>query len=73
MLQVFTYNAGKGDCIRLRFAESHNIFIDTGVIRFSATFQRICNQIRLAGESLDVDLSRSVQSKNTQKIITAYF
>ena len=71
MLQVFTYNAGKGDCIRLRFAESHNIFIDTGVIRFSATFQRICNQIRLAGESLDALILTHVDDDHIGGILGA--
>ena len=53
MLEVYTYNAGKGDCIRLRFAENHNIFIDSGVIRFAPTFRRICNEIAKSGERLD--------------------
>lgn len=71
MLQVFTYNAGKGDCIRLRFAESHNIFIYTGVIRFSTTFQKICNQIRLAGESLDVLILTHVDDDHIGGILGA--
>lgn len=54
MLEVYTYNAGKGDCIRLRYAESHNIFIDSGVTRFAPKFKLICNQIIAAGETLDV-------------------
>ena len=53
MLEVYTYNAGKGDCVRLRFAETHNIFIDTGVTRFAHSFKRICDQIIAAGETLD--------------------
>ena len=27
MLEVYAYNAGKGDCIRLRFTGMHNIFV----------------------------------------------
>lgn len=54
MIEVYAYNAGKGDCIRLRFAETHNIFIDTGVTRFASTFRHICNQITQSGETLDV-------------------
>ena len=53
MLEVYAYNAGKGDCIRLRFAGTHNIFIDTGVNRFAPTFRCLCNQIKQSGETLD--------------------
>ena len=46
MLQVFNYNAGKGDCIRLRYTglagTPHNILIDSGVIRFGLEFEAIC-------------------------------
>ena len=54
MLEVYTYNAGKGDCVRLRFAETHNIFIDSGVTRFASKFKQICDSIIAAGETLDV-------------------
>lgn len=54
MLEVYAYNSGKGDCIRVRYGLNHNIFIDTGVSRFGQTFKRICNDIVSAGESLDV-------------------
>ncbi len=54
MLEVYTYNAGKGDCIRIHFAESHNIFIDTGVTAFAHEFKRICDEIISMGETLDV-------------------
>ena len=53
MLEVYTYNAGKGDCIRLRFAEKHNIFIDTGVMSFACRFKAICDEIIKDGEILD--------------------
>lgn len=53
MLEVYTYNAGKGDCIRIKFAETHNIFIDTGVTRFAPKFEQICNKIIAANETLD--------------------
>ena len=53
MLEIYAYNAGKGDCIRIRFSESHNIFIDTGVMRFAPSFKRICDQIQSCGETLD--------------------
>lgn len=54
MLEVYTYNAGKGDCIRLRFGDGHNIFIDTGVTRFGTKFRSICEDVLKAGESLDL-------------------
>lgn len=54
VLEVYTYNAGKGDCIRLRFAETHNIIIDSGVTRFAPEFKRICDQIIASGETLDI-------------------
>lgn len=54
MLEVYTYNAGKGDCIRLRFAGTHNIFIDSGVTRFAPAFRHLCDQIKKSGEMLDV-------------------
>ena len=54
MLEVYTYNAGKGDCVRLRFDDTHNIIIDTGVIRFAPAFKRICDEITSAGETLDL-------------------
>ena len=50
MLEVYTYNAGKGDCVRLRFDDTHNIIIDTGVIRFAPAFKRICDEIRKKGD-----------------------
>lgn len=53
MLQLYTYNAGKGDCIRIRFAETHNIIIDSGVIRFAPRFKQICNEIISSGQTLD--------------------
>lgn len=53
MLETYAYNAGKGDCIRLRFGDGHNVFIDTGVTRFAVEFQRILFTITCAGETLD--------------------
>ena len=53
MLQLYTYNAGKGDCIRIRFAETHNIIIDSGVIRFATRFNKICGEILSSGQTLD--------------------
>ncbi|WP_026661322.1 ComEC/Rec2 family competence protein [Butyrivibrio sp. AC2005] len=54
MLEVYAYNAGKGDCIRLHFAGTHNIFIDSGVSQFGTTFKGLCDNIIAAGETLDV-------------------
>ena len=54
MNEVYSYNAGKGDCIRLRFGNGRNIIIDTGVTRFSASFQSICERILSISETLDL-------------------
>jgi beta-lactamase superfamily II metal-dependent hydrolase len=53
MLKLYAYNAGKGECIRLSFGDGHNVFIDTGVTRFSAELQRILFSITADGETLD--------------------
>lgn len=58
MLQIFNYNAGKGDCLRLRYTGAsgipHNILIDSGVIRFGLEFEAICKQIVANHEKIDV-------------------
>lgn len=58
MLQLFNYNAGKGDCLRLRFkglsGARHNIVIDAGVSRFGPRFAAIGKDIAAAGEQIDV-------------------
>lgn len=53
MLEVFAYNAGKGDCIRIHYAGTHNIIIDSGVMRFSPNFKRICDSVIQERETLD--------------------
>ncbi|MGM9958235.1 MAG: ComEC/Rec2 family competence protein [Erysipelotrichaceae bacterium] len=54
MLEVYTYNAGKGDCIRLHFAGTHNIFIDSGITRFAPKFRQLCDSVIQSGETLDL-------------------
>lgn len=54
MNRIYAYNAGKGECIRLRYDDGHNIFIDTGVTRFADTLKRLCREIIDAGETLDL-------------------
>jgi beta-lactamase superfamily II metal-dependent hydrolase len=54
MLEVYTYNAGKGDCLRIRFGQGHNMLIDTGVMRFGIRLKEICEEIQSSGETLDV-------------------
>lgn len=54
MNEVYIYNAGKGESIRLRFGNGHNIWIDSGVSRFAPVFQRCCKEILDSGESLDL-------------------
>lgn len=57
MLEIYNYNAGKGDCLRIRFAgisgKVHNIMIDSGVIRFGSSFKSICEGIHNASETID--------------------
>lgn len=57
MLSVFNYNAGKGDCIRIRYEGTsgvfHNIMIDSGVICFGKEFASICEEIETTGERID--------------------
>lgn len=69
MIEVYTYNAGRGDCIRVRFAETHNIFIDSGVTRFAPYFKRICDQIVSNGESLDALILTHVDSDHIGGIL----
>lgn len=52
-MKLYAYNAGKGDCIRIQIG-SHNMFIDTGVMRFGLRFKSICDEIIAAGDSLDL-------------------
>lgn len=54
MIKVYAYNSGKGDCIRLRFGDGHNIIIDSGVVRFGVKFKAICKYITESNESLDL-------------------
>ena len=53
MLEIYAYNAGKGDCLRIHYAETHNIFVDTGVTRFAPRFKQICEEIIGHDETLD--------------------
>lgn len=58
MLSVFNYNAGKGDCIRIRYkgtsGDFHNIIIDSGVLHFGTKFASICKEVEEKNESIDV-------------------
>lgn len=54
MLEVYAYNAGKGDCLRIRFGEGHNVIIDSGVMRFGVHLKEICEDIQSSGETLDL-------------------
>lgn len=57
MLQIFNYNAGRGDCMRLRYVGAsgnfRNIIIDTGVMRFGNRLAGICAEMSAAGECVD--------------------
>lgn len=60
MIQIFNYNAGKGDCIRLRYigksGEAKNIMVDSGVLRadFGYRFKQICNSLVESKEQIDI-------------------
>lgn len=58
MLELYPYDAGKGDCLRIRFpGESgtyHNILVDSGTPRFGKAFAAICGGIVSAGEAIDM-------------------
>lgn len=51
-MQIYNYQAGAGDCLRLRFS-GHNVLIDTGVTRFGPRFASICQKMQAAGEKID--------------------
>lgn len=57
MLQIFNYNAGKGDCIRVRYTGisgmTRNILIDSGVRQFRLGFESICQSILDNHEKID--------------------
>ncbi len=53
MLEIYTYNAGKGDCIRIRFGNRHNIIVDTGITRFASKFLDLCKDIERNKEIID--------------------
>ena len=68
MLQLYNYNAGSGDCIRIRF-DSHNIIIDTGTTHFSSRFAAICNEIKASGEEIDALILTHVDSDHIGGIL----
>ena len=58
MISVFNYNAGKGDCIRIRYkgisGNYHNIIIDSGVVSFGTKYADIARELESMGECIDV-------------------
>ena len=70
MLEVFAYNAGKGDCIRIHYAGTHNIIIDSGVMRFSQNFKRICDSVIQERETLDALILTLVDTDHIGGILT---
>ena len=53
-LEVYGYNAGKGECIRIHFGAGRNVFVDTGTRRFGTRFRQICEEIISSEEPLDL-------------------
>lgn len=60
MLEIYTYDAGKGDCLRIRFCDEkgayRNISVDSGTRRFGSSYISIFQDIQGAGESVDMQL-----------------
>ena len=60
MLELHTYDAGQGDCLRIRFlGESglyRNILIDSGPHRFGSSYEAIVKGIGNAGECVDIQV-----------------
>lgn len=60
MLEIYPYDAGRGDCLRVRFCgESgtyRNILIDSGTRRFGPIYASIFQKIQSAGECVDIQL-----------------
>ena len=54
LLEVYGYNAGKGECIRIHFGAGKNLFVDAGTRRFGTRFRQICEEIISSGETLDL-------------------
>lgn len=56
MINVFSYSAGKGECIRIQYGREtiHNAFFDTGVSRFGDRLRAVCDQIAENGERLNL-------------------
>lgn len=57
MLELFNYNAGRGDCIRIRYkgtsGQYRNIIIDSGVERFGPRFRSVLEEIENNKEQID--------------------
>lgn len=74
MLELYMYNAGKGDCIRIRYGDGHNInniIIDSGVVRFGSRFQSICDGIRESGENIDLFILTHVDDDHIGGILSS--
>ncbi len=52
MLEVYSYEAGKGDCVRLRYGNGHNVFVDTGTTSSARRFEAACREA--SSETLDL-------------------
>lgn len=60
MLELYIYDAGQGDCLRVRFlGESgryRNILIDSGPRRFGPAYESMIRKIGSAGERVDAQI-----------------
>lgn len=57
VIQLYAYNAGRGDCCRIRFRGLsgiwHNIIVDTGVKNFGVHLKSVFDEISEADERID--------------------
>lgn len=57
MIELYIFNAGCGDCFKVRFigksGMAHNILIDTGTYKFGQDFIKICEDITKEGGQID--------------------
>lgn len=59
-MEVYPYDAGRGDCLRIRFCgESgtyRNILVDSGTRRFGVSCASVFQEVQAAGECIDIQL-----------------
>lgn len=66
MIQLYTYDVGKGDCLLLRYqgksGKYHNILVDSGTSRFARKLSQLGQKIADSGEQIDLVLITHVDN-----------